>query len=841
MSGHPPTDEQRTAVEAFDTGLSMALDALAGTGKTTTLEMLGASTRRPGAYMAFNKSIAAEASMRMPANVEARTVHSYAYRAVGHRFSRRIRSSGRMRGDQLARALDLWDPYVVHYGSQRKVIQPSTLAGHAMRAVKRFCQTDDPAPTREHVAYIDGIDLPTGKGERTWENNDRVREMLEPMLARIWADLQDPDGSLPYQHDCQPPGTLVRRVVRYGGGKGGIGEYEDVPIERVREGDRVVSYSMTTRRGYVRRAGRLVTAAGQRDFQGELITVRTGTGRSSSYTPEHRCVARLDCDLSEGNFVVYMARRGSDYRIGRTTWRTRSQNNSLGVLRRAESQRADAIWILSVHESDREAALAEALTAQQWRLPTWQFSSVNETMPLAEFWSKVGNNRVHAAACLRAYGRDVDLPLFERGDGWNNTRRPLVIRATNVLAGMLMLDVDAVQPTGKGYLFAYDGAGGWSPVAVSRTPYEGPVYNLDVDIDHTYIADGIATHNCYLKIWAAGDPQMGVSFLMVDEAQDLSRVMLQVAEKQRDCQLVFVGDANQSIYSWRGSIDAMQVADVDLRATLTQSFRFGQPVADVANWCLGHLPTELQVRGFDKVSSWLAPVDEPAAVLTRTNAGSLETLFAESDRGRRAHLVGGGSEVESFARAARDLMGGRGTGHPELACFDNWAQVVEYTEHDPQGDELALMVRLVDTYGTERILSSLERMPREAEADVVVSTAHKAKGREWSTVRVHGDFRQPDAGAAGFEEWRLLYVAATRAQHGLDVTVCPAFAEMLAPPAERRRPAIPLPPVSEAPTAGCDIDGETSSADVTPPEPEPEPVGSRSAQSILDLLKGGGA
>jgi hypothetical protein len=530
---YPPTAEQQTAIEAFSTGLSVALDALAGTGKTSTLEMLGASTRRLGAYMAFNKSIAQEAALRMPPNVVARTVHSYAYRAVGNRFARRIRGSARMNGSQLARVLGV-DPYVVSYGSQRKVLQPSFLAGHVMKAVKRFCQTADDAPGRRHIAYIDGIDLPEGDGTRTWENNDRIRDLLEPLVVRAWADLSDPDGGLPFHHDA------------------------------------------------------------------------------------------------------------------------------------------------------------------------------------------------------------------------------------------------------------------------------------------------------YLKLWAAGDPQLGVEFLMVDEAQDLSPVMLQIAEKQRDCQLVLVGDANQSIYGWRGSINAMDVARVDARATLTQSFRFGPPVAGVANWCLGHLPTDLRVRGYEKVTSRVGPVGEPAAVLCRTNAGSLEVVFDEQERGRRPFLMGGGTEVAAFARGARDLQQRGQTGYPDLACFDSWSQVREYCENDPQGDELALMVRLVDDYGVDTILTAVDGMGREDGADVVVSTAHKAKGRQWPTVQLHGDFRKPDEGVGGYEEWRLLYVAVTRAQEALDVTPCPAFAELLAPPRSPRPAPIALPPAAhERPV----VEPER------PAGPEPAAARSESAQALLDLLR----
>jgi superfamily I DNA/RNA helicase len=56
----------------------------------------------------------------------------------------------------------------------------------------------------------------------------------------------------------------------------------------------------------------------------------------------------------------------------------------------------------------------------------------------------------------------------------------------------------------------------------------------------------------------------------------------------------------------------------------------------------------------------------------------------------------------------------------------------------------------------------------EKQADVVVSTAHRAKGREWNDVRLQGDFLHVDD--MDSEDLRLAYVAITRAQRTLDMT-----------------------------------------------------------------------
>lgn len=57
-----PTNEQNTAIEHALLGESFKVVAYAGTGKTTTLQMIShAMPQRRGMYLAFNKAIASEA------------------------------------------------------------------------------------------------------------------------------------------------------------------------------------------------------------------------------------------------------------------------------------------------------------------------------------------------------------------------------------------------------------------------------------------------------------------------------------------------------------------------------------------------------------------------------------------------------------------------------------------------------------------------------------------------------------------------------------------------------------------------------------------------------------
>ncbi len=287
------------------------------------------------------------------------------------------------------------------------------------------------------------------------------------------------------------------------------------------------------------------------------------------------------------------------------------------------------------------------------------------------------------------------------------------------------------------------------------------------------------SHAHYLKMYERREPRVAKDFILFDEAQDASPVLISIVEQQTDAQLVWVGDSAQAIYGFTGAVNAFDRIALSDRLYLSQSFRFGQPIADVANLVLEELGAPLRIRGMPDKAGRVGPVLKPRTVLCRTNAVSIETVLKFQKADVATHLVGGGEEVLSFARAAERLMDGQSTTHPDLACFLSWEEVRSYVADDPQGDELALMVKLVDEYGTDTIREALEHVTAEARAEVIVSTAHKAKGREWPSVRLAGDFPDP---SKSDDELRLLYVAATRAREELDVTMCGAIRGLMADP-----------------------------------------------------------
>lgn len=108
----------------------MVLQAGTGAGKTSTLVLLAANTRRRGRYLAFN-------------------AHATAFAAVGHRFTRRV-NSPRQPAWRIGQALGVGSP--VRIGDHE--ISHRTLSHTVLRTVTRFCQSADKTPAPHHVPAL---------------------------------------------------------------------------------------------------------------------------------------------------------------------------------------------------------------------------------------------------------------------------------------------------------------------------------------------------------------------------------------------------------------------------------------------------------------------------------------------------------------------------------------------------------------------------------------------------------------------------------------------------------------------------------------------------------------
>ncbi len=143
------------------------------------------------------------------------------------------------------------------------------------------------------------------------------------------------------------------------------------PIEEVREGDLVLA------------------AHGSGDFRPSRVTrchetraatgtaVETRSGRRLVSTDEHIHFAGFVVGRSPQMHMTYlMWKRGLGFRVGTSRTYTAGQSKPvIGVRLRMNTESADAAWVVSVHDSDVEARVAEHVLAARYGLPTLPFNA----------------------------------------------------------------------------------------------------------------------------------------------------------------------------------------------------------------------------------------------------------------------------------------------------------------------------------------------------------------------------------------------------------------------------------------------------------------------------------
>ncbi|KAF8246563.1 P-loop containing nucleoside triphosphate hydrolase protein [Wilcoxina mikolae CBS 423.85] len=332
-------------------------------------------------------------------------------------------------------------------------------------------------------------------------------------------------------------------------------------------------------------------------------------------------------------------------------------------------------------------------------------------------------------------------------------------------------------------------------------------------------------HDAYLKLLHLRGEESGgddIAFrnydiVMFDEAQDANPCMADIVLRQQSkgkTGLIVVGDPYQRIYGFRGAgneaFDDVKFPPVKT-CYLTWSFRFGDSVAGVANILLRALGEPVPVNGarkFDKVFAACpseqelaldqdpTPPSAPFTVIFRKNITLIEyaIAFALSHPLHKIHLkIQRNFQKDSLFNTLRDAFhlyhsNKLASSYP-LRAWKSWADLKAHVEAEAEdggaadSPVLTLVVQLEPRLAQPEFLQQLARVEanvledrHSANADVILVTAHQAKGLEWDRVMVADDFA-PEFGhkwkLRHVKYWReeacILYVALTRARKELIV------------------------------------------------------------------------
>ena len=279
----------------------------------------------------------------------------------------------------------------------------------------------------------------------------------------------------------------------------------------------------------------------------------------------------------------------------------------------------------------------------------------------------------------------------------------------------------------------------------------------------------LATHDTYLKMYQLSNPTLNYDVIYLDEAQDTTDVVLDILQKQ-NAEIVYVGDSRQAIYGWRGAVNAMEKVEAPSRS-LTQSFRYGQTIADYATAIIGG---EMQIKGNPDIESEICTVDqdEEHAMLFRTNGALLMKAVQLIQDNRNVSVEIDTYDFIKMLDSADALINEdfNNVKHEKIVAYGDWDDLLDSAEDDA---ELKRVSKIVGTGQTKMYTSVLKNLKKKDECDILLTTAHKSKGRQFTNLIIAEDFTplyDEDSGERNTittEELNLLYVAATRATNKL--------------------------------------------------------------------------
>ena len=270
---------------------------------------------------------------------------------------------------------------------------------------------------------------------------------------------------------CQPADTKV------------VTPEGPVQISTLRDGDRVVSYS--------RKHDALVpeeVRRTSRPYHGPLLGVNVGH-HTTWCTPGHLWSVRLAPSASD-YWCVFLMRRGRWWRVGKC-----KLYSGFAAEHRLETEQGEATWILSVHSSGADAAIAEQKVRAEYGIPTrsWSHGLRRDPLSTSLLYDRLDLDELQSDVlrALSDHGRALDYP-FATARRSHDSRASFLVRACNLLPQVMLLPVPN------------RGRVEWQPLrAVDSQPFAGDVFSMEVHRHRHYIADGLVTHNCFYG-WKEG-------------------------------------------------------------------------------------------------------------------------------------------------------------------------------------------------------------------------------------------------------------------------------------------------------------------------------------------------
>ncbi|MCQ2121624.1 MAG: RecQ family ATP-dependent DNA helicase [Fibrobacter sp.] len=319
--------------------------------------------------------------------------------------------------------------------------------------------------------------------------------------------------------------------------------------------------------------------------------------------------------------------------------------------------------------------------------------------------------------------------------------------------------------------------------------------------------------------------------LVIDEAQDMDEhqfaLVQALIEENEDMRVIAVGDDDQNIFegvhqkAGSASVDLNRFMDLykARKYELVENYRSVKKVVDFTNLFVQDIPNRLKmnpiravtdgdgavrVRKFDSPNMEYPIVEHmkkyPAhgtvCVLTQTNDDALKMMALLNHEHIKAKLI---QDSDGFSLhdlvEFRSFMKWLSTNEDPVISTEEWKAVVSRFQESYQASSLlSVCLKALEIYQkhNDRLYrndlklflmeSKISDFERGEKNEVVVSTIHKAKGREFDRVYIMIKDRRSNSEQGR----RVLYVGFTRAKKQLYVFHCCPFLDKYAPVIEEK-------------------------------------------------------
>ena len=304
-----------------------------------------------------------------------------------------------------------------------------------------------------------------------------------------------------------------------------------------------------------------------------------------------------------------------------------------------------------------------------------------------------------------------------------------------------------------------------------------------------------ATHDFYLKMFYLNkkvSTNLPYDLILVDEAQDISDVMIGIVENQ-SCRRIYVGDSFQQIYTFRFATNALNKIDLP-SYDLTQSFRFGDNYAKVLQNNLNSLyeinsSKPLKISGLEKttlIGKNHIDFSKQFCVIARSTFGLIQQLVYFIHDKKKVYFEGGYNSYSFMNQTVYSIFYLKQKKNDkitidEIKDFDTINELEQFAK-DTKNQDYLNIIKFINTYG-DNIFEINKKIKEflvtdKNQADIIFTTTHKSKGLEYNQVLMADDFISKKEivntkNKLSFqrinEELNIYYVAATRAKNAIQM------------------------------------------------------------------------